>query len=117
MEAVIHHDSLGNFIIQIKGEINHQVIKQFQEQANILIKKYPTSTISIDMSNIDFVGSSSIKTFARILDKISKVHNKIKLINVRTEFTKIFKFYSPDLVDLVETEELPPIYRRFQLYK
>lgn len=119
MRAIVHNDSLGNFVIHIKGEINHQANIYFKKQVEILMRKYPFATILIDMQAIDFVGSSGISSFVEILRGFNKQSNKLQLIHVKREFRRLFKLYDDSLLNLIIDEEdttvdnrkLPRIYK------
>ena len=66
--------------------------------------KNPLSTITIDLHNLDFVGSSGIGHFVETLKILQKKKSDIKLSNVKTEFLKVFKLYDLDALDTLIQE-------------
>lgn len=94
MKANVLVDAMGNIIIQMQGDISVDTTASFREQINSLVKNNPSANVSIDMSALEFVGSSGISHFVETL-KIMRLKraDAITLRNVDSDFEKVFKLY------------------------
>lgn len=104
MKAHIHTDSQGNITVRMNGGLDYENSLPLRLELQELTKKNPTSTITLDMNSLDFVGSSGIGIFVETLHILNKNRAQIKLSNVKTEFLKVFKLYNFDAFQLMEKE-------------
>lgn len=104
MKAHIHTDSQGNITVHMNGGLDYENSLPLRLELQELSKKNPTSTITLDMHALDFVGSSGIGIFVETLHILNKNRSQIKLSNVKTEFLKVFKLYNFDAFQLMERE-------------
>lgn len=104
MKAHIHTDSQGNITVHMNGGLDYENSLPLRLELQELTKKNPTSTITLDMNSLDFVGSSGIGIFVETLHILNKNKAQIKLSNVKTEFLKVFKLYNFDAFQLMEKE-------------
>lgn len=94
MKANIIVDAMGNIIVQMQGDISVDTTITFRDQINNLVKNNPTANVSIDMSALEFVGSSGISHFVETLKILRhKKSEVITLRNVDADFEKVFKLY------------------------
>ena len=113
MKAQIRTDSQGNITVHINGGLDYENSLPLRQELQSLSRQNPTSTITLDLHSLDFVGSSGIGIFVETLQILDKHKAKIKLSNVKTEFIKVFKLYNFDAFKLIvadfesdETENL-----------
>jgi len=104
MKAQIRTNSEGNIIIHMDGGLDYENSLPLRLELQELTKKNPTSTITLDMYSLDFVGSSGIGIFVETLQILNKNKAQIKLSNVKTEFLRVFKLYNFDAFKLIEAE-------------
>ena len=104
MKAQIRTNSEGNIIIHMDGGLDYENSLPLRLELQELTKTNPTSTITLDMHSLDFVGSSGIGIFVETLQILNKNKAQIKLSNVKTEFLKVFKLYNFDAFKLIEAE-------------
>lgn len=104
MKAHIHTDSQGNITVHMNGGLDYENSLPLRLELQELSSKNPTSTITLDMNSLDFVGSSGIGIFVETLHILNKNRAQIKLSNVKTEFLKVFKLYNFDAFQLMEKE-------------
>ncbi len=93
MQALIERDANGNIIVRMKGDLNYENSALFKNELQEILTENPTVGITLNMQNIDFVGSSGIGQFVDTIKKVNKDRTKVRLANVRAEFLKVFKLY------------------------
>lgn len=94
MKANIIVDAMGNIVVQMEGDISVDTTICFREQINHLVQNNPSATVAIDMSALEFVGSSGISHFVETLKLMRlKRTQVITLKNVDSDFEKVFKLY------------------------
>lgn len=94
MKANILTDAQGNIIVQMEGDITVDTTITFRDEISVLVNKNPTAKVSIDMSALEFVGSSGISHFVETLKILrAKRNHAITLKNVDSDFEKIFRLY------------------------
>ncbi len=102
MKANVLRDAQGNIIIQMEGDLNYEQSIPLRQELASLVTKNPHADISLDLSGIDFVGSSGICHFVETLKIIQTENNKtLKLTNVQGEFVRVFRLYSLNEVDFL----------------
>ena len=104
MKAQIRTDSQGNITVHINGGLDYENSLPLRQELQSLSQQNPTSTITLDLYSLDFVGSSGIGIFVETLQILDKHKAKIKLSNVKTEFLKVFKLYNFDAFKLIVTD-------------
>ena len=100
MKVQVERDAHGNIIIQMKGGISYENTSPLREEIQGILSKNPTAAVTINMQNVDFVGSSGIGQFVETLKMVNEDHTKVRLSNVSPEFIKVFKLYQLSGVDL-----------------
>ncbi len=96
MKARVHTDACGNITVHMEGGISYESTTPFKNEIETLMKKNPTSTITLDLNSLNFVGSSGIGIFIETLKILNEKKEQIKLANVKSEFLKVFKLYDHD---------------------
>lgn len=104
MRARVRTDATGNIIVHMEGGMDFENIVPLRAELTNLSFSHPTSTITIDMTSLDFVGSSGISIFVDTVKLLNKNKEQIKLSNVSSEFLKVFKLYNFDAMSLIEDE-------------
>lgn len=105
MKAKFLRDSIGNILVQMEGDFDYATSRPLRSQLSEVVKKYPETKIQIDLSGMNFVGSSGISHFVETL-KILKDNKseKIRLSNVSNDFHKVFELYglTRETVDFID---------------
>ena len=70
MRARIENDALGNVVVRISGGLDVDNSIPFRQELIEITKKNPTAKITIDMDNVDFVGSSGIGIFVDTINTL-----------------------------------------------
>lgn len=104
MRARVRTDATGNITVHMEGGMDFENIVPLKAELANLTVAHPTSTITIDMTALDFVGSSGISIFVDTVKLLNKKKNQVKLSNVSSEFLKVFKLYNFDALSLIEEE-------------
>ena len=113
MKARIRTDALGNITIHMEGGLDFENTVPLRKELEQLMDANPASTITLDLHQLEFVGSSGIGHFVETIHALNANREKIKLSNVKTEFMKVFKLYNFDAMEALihefdtdDTEEL-----------
>ncbi len=113
MQARLSTDACGNITVHMEGGLDFDNQIPFRTELSTMIKSSPASQITLDLSGLDFVGSSGIGHFVETLKILNTKKANIKLSNVKTEFIRVFKLYDLDAFELMhqafdddETENL-----------
>lgn len=95
VKSKITTDANGNIIVEMHGGFDYEHSQLLNYELATIVKKHKTSTIMLDLNNMDFVGSSGIGDFVETLKILNRGSDKqIKLINVKSEFQRVFKLYN-----------------------
>lgn len=99
LNANVHTDSMGNILVLMKGGLDYENTHHLEAELESLTKEHPTSTITIDLNQVEFVGSSGIGLFIDIIQALNEKKDQIRLANVKSEFLKVFKLYADDAIE------------------
>jgi len=117
MKARISTDALGNITVHMEGGLDFENNSPLQLELESLTRENPTSTVTIDMHGLDFVGSSGIGMFVDTIKSINSRREQIKMTNVKTEFLRVFKLYDVNFEDIIadqfEDDETLNLSQRF----
>lgn len=117
MKARVRTDASGNITVHMEGDLDYENSIPLKRELESLTSENPTSTITIDLNRLDFVGSSGIGFFVDTIRILNQKKDQIKLSNVSNEFIKVFKLYNLDLMGLIiddfETDETEFISQKF----
>ncbi len=107
IEAQIQTDVYGNITLQMKGGLDYENSIPLREQLQDMAKENPAAKITLDMTGVDFVGSSGIGAFIETLRIVNRQDkDKVLLSNVKTEFLKVFKLYVNNVETLLKKEDI-----------
>ena len=101
LNANIHTDSMGNILVLMKGGLDYENTHHLHNELKNLVVEHPTSQITIDLNQVDFVGSSGIGLFVDIVKGLNEKKDQIRLANVKSEFMKVFKLYAQDAMEAI----------------
>lgn len=101
IKAQVRTDALGNITVHMNGGLDYENSIPLRQELIQLTKQHPTSTITLDMNSLDFVGSSGIGIFVETLRMLNERKSHIKLSNVKAEFVKVFKLYNFDAIEMM----------------
>lgn len=104
MRARVRTDATGNITVHMEGGMDFENIVPLQQELSALTKNHPTSLITIDLTSLDFVGSSGINIFVDTVKFLNNKKDQIRLSNVSSEFMKVFKLYNFDAMSLIHDE-------------
>jgi anti-sigma B factor antagonist len=104
MKARVRTDALGNITIHMEGGLDFENGLPLRQELENLSQDNPSSTITIDMHALDFVGSSGIGHFVETIQALNNNRDQIRLSNVKTEFIRVFKLYNLNLMDVLIQE-------------
>lgn len=117
IKARMRTDATGNITVHMEGGLDYENTIPLRKELDDLVSGNPTSTITLDLNSLDFVGSSGIGFFVETIRALNKNKEQIKLANVKSEFLKVFKLYDFDAMELMinefdndDTEELNTIF-------
>ncbi|MCB9060874.1 MAG: STAS domain-containing protein [Halobacteriovoraceae bacterium] len=104
MKAHVRTDSRGNITIQMQGDLDFENTSPFKSELFELVENNPYSIITLDMNQLDFVGSCGIGQFVDTIRILNEKKKTIQLANVKSEFLKVFKLYDLDAFELMEIQ-------------
>lgn len=104
IRATIHSNVNGSVTVQMDGDLDYESSQPLRENLQDIQGQYPHSTIYLDMSKVDFVGSSGIGLFVETVRIMNKEKNGVRLKNVNSEFKKVFRLYTLDAEVLADFE-------------
>ena len=102
LEAKIHTNALGDIIIHLYGDLSLEGQRKLNQEIDEIRKQHPYSKITLDLTSLDFVGSSSITTFVELLqDWHKKEPHKFQVENIKNEFLRLFEVYNFDITPML----------------
>lgn len=105
IKARIDTDVNGNIIVHMQGGLGYENSIHLKQELYELVQEHPLAHITLDLNQLDFVGSSGIGQFVRLIEEINQNHqHKIRLSNVKTEFARIIRHYGRNIDDLMMEE-------------
>lgn len=78
-------------IFNLEGHLDFETIVKFEETCQKIYSQSTDQRIVVNMEQLRFVGSSGINQFVQVLKDINHRTVKPKLVNVSSEFEKIFR--------------------------
>jgi anti-sigma B factor antagonist len=97
IKSKISVDVNGNVIVEMQGGFDYEYGLPLNKELARIASKHQNANIMIDLNKMEFVGSSGIGDFVTTLNQLQNVNNNsIRLINVHSEFQKVFKLYNLD---------------------
>lgn len=86
----------GNFvIIELGGYLDFETANQLGEQFAILFRN-SNSKVIFDFYELQFVGSSGVSNFVKMLCRFNRIPNKPQYVGVSREFMKLFRAFEAD---------------------
>jgi anti-sigma B factor antagonist len=101
MKARVTTDATGNITVLMEGGMDYENIVPLKQELASLTSKYPSSQIILDLTSLNFVGSSGIGVFVDTIRSLNNRKDQIRLSNVSSEFFKVFKLYNFDAMDVM----------------
>lgn len=103
IKSRVEMDVHGNITVRMEGGLDYEIGPSLKIELERLTNQYPKVFITLDMTCIDFVGSSGIGDFVEVIRNINQLNaNRLKLRNVCSEFKRVFKLYSFQFQDWME---------------
>jgi anti-anti-sigma factor len=90
-------------ILKIEGRIEYEWCLNLKNHLLHIGHNHPDHLLHLDLSDLDFIGSSSILHFVEVMRSIYQAGIGLKLTNVQIEFIKVFQLYQ-----LTEIPIYPP---------
>ena len=95
VKSKVTTDASGNIVVVMHGGFDYEHSQLLNYELATIVKKYQKANIMLDLNAMDFVGSSGIGDFVETLKILNKgCEKQIKLINVKSEFSRVFKLYN-----------------------
>lgn len=114
IKSKISNDVNGNIIIQMEGGFDYEYSLPLTNELKKISAKNTNKQIMIDLDAMDFVGSSGIGEFINtIKDLQHQNNNRFVLVNVNSEFQKVFRLYNLDDSFRLSTEVAQAIEEAF----
>lgn len=80
-------------VFDLEGHLEFETTVKFQETCESVLEKQPDARIIFNFQKLKFVGSSGINHFVGTVKELLSLRPSPKMINVSTEFDKIFNAY------------------------
>jgi anti-sigma B factor antagonist len=116
-KAQIRTDATGNITVHMEGSLDYETSSPFRKELADLIEDNPHVGITLDMNQLDFVGSSGIGVFVETVKSLNAKKDQIRLMNVKSEFLKVFKLYDMEAMEAIihdfESDETETLNRVF----
>tara|TARA_B100000925_G_scaffold291317_1_gene278938 strand:+ start:3035 stop:3364 length:330 start_codon:yes stop_codon:yes gene_type:complete len=106
LEAKIHTNALGDIVIHLYGDLSLEGQRKLHDEITSIRKQHPHSKITLDLSSLDFVGSSSITTFVDLLKNWHSIEpHKFQVENIKNEFLRLFEVYQFDITPMLNSAQ------------
>lgn len=93
-------------VVEVSGFLDFETAKPFARSIEELYKDNKDAKIIIDLSELEFVGSSGISNFVKGLRGFNKLRMKPSYCGVKSEFKKLFRlFEEATSFELCETQD------------
>jgi anti-sigma B factor antagonist len=112
LRAHIRNDSLGDVTVHLEGDIDFDSIIPLRNEMVQLSDLNPHSKMTFDLNALDFVGSSGIAQFVEILQALKDRKGTFWIMNLKVEFTRVFKLYGLDISQMSLDQYDPTAPRR-----
>jgi len=80
-------------VFELEGHLEFETTVKFQETCQNILKKSPDTRLIFNFQKLKFVGSSGINHFITTMKNLLSLSPAPKMIQVSTEFDKIFNAY------------------------
>ncbi|NCN27486.1 STAS domain-containing protein [bacterium] len=80
-------------IVEVSGYLDFETAKPFTQSIEDIYKDDSKVQLIIDLSNLEFVGSSGISNFVKGLRTFNKLNLKPRYCGVKNEFKKLFRLF------------------------
>lgn len=102
------HRAEGNLtIVEISGYLDFENAKPTAEYLDNIYKSNKNAQVLVDLTKLEFVGSSGISTFVKALRTYNQFTIKPTYFGVKNEFLRLFRvFEDGETFEIVETQQL-----------
>ena len=80
-------------VVEISGYLDFGSAAPIAEQIESIYRTNESAQVIIDMSDLEFVGSSGISNFVKGLRSFNKLHMRPSYCGVKEEFKKLFRIF------------------------
>ena len=80
-------------VVEISGYLNFETANPVAQQIERLYANDPQSKVVIDLSGLEFVGSSGISNFVKSLRVFNRSRVKPAYFGVKSEFVRLFRAF------------------------
>ncbi len=80
-------------VVELSGYLDFGSARPIADHLESIYRANETAKVVIDMSELEFVGSSGISNFVKGLRAFNKLHMRPSYCGVKTEFKKLFKIF------------------------
>ncbi|MBN1898856.1 MAG: STAS domain-containing protein [Spirochaetes bacterium] len=92
-------------VVKISGRLDFQLADQLEEKLNSLLEKKEKKII-LDLTNVDYIGSSGIKVFLDISERLNQLGSSLKIVKMPEIGLKIIRAMEiEDRFDMHDSEE------------
>ncbi|MBP3853268.1 MAG: STAS domain-containing protein, partial [Erysipelotrichaceae bacterium] len=101
--SLIHAERTPLFIkLSVHGQVDSSNATEFEQEIKEAIKDVSKESIVIDMEDLDYISSAGL----RVLLRVRKAHDDLKIINVSPEVYEIF-----DMTGFTQMMDIQKAYR------
>jgi anti-anti-sigma factor len=93
-------------VLKIIGRIEYEWCLNLKQHLLHMGRNHPDHLLHLDLSELDFIGSSSILHFVDVIKAIHHAGILVKLTNVQMEFIKVFQLYQLTEVPIHPPQEV-----------
>lgn len=107
-------------IVEVSGYLDFETARPFTQSIEEIYRDNSSARVIIDLSNLEFVGSSGISNFVKGLRSFNKLNMKPSYCGVKSEFKKLFRLFEEssdfDFCDS-QSEALKTANQRFERWQ
>jgi anti-sigma B factor antagonist len=93
-------------IIEVKGEVDLYTSPKMREQIFTTIKRHPSKSLIVNLTNVTYVDSSGIATLVEGLQLANEYQIRLKLVGLSRAILEVFQLVRLERVfEIYQTEE------------
>lgn len=96
----------NSLIIDLAGRLDVHLASEIEDEINNLIKTDDSSTVILNLENVEYMSSSGLRVFVSLMRTLHEVSRNLKLSNLSQAVQKVFEVVElMDMFDIYESVE------------
>lgn len=101
-----YRETDNTLVISLAGRMDVHLASETEGQLNDLIKTHPTSSVILNLEDVEYMSSSGLRVFVSLMRTLKESNRDLKLCNLSIAVRKVFEVVElMDMFDIYESEE------------